>query len=845
MSQDPILVVGEQQVWVTELEGTERVGEPSRFVLHVTTAEPLDVRAVVSGPAALLLSGSFDGRVVHGVIHALTEKATRQESAARRYRVDLRSEVHALSLRRRSRVFQHVTVPALVERVLSDAGLGGDRFAKRLFADHPEREYVTQYDETDLAFVRRLCEEAGLFYRFESRQGFDAFVLEDSSHEALDAGPDPLPLVDPSGLSPDRPSLFEPRAARVRRPGKVTLRDYAPHNPSLDLEAVAIGGMPKEQEVEVYQAPFGYRDPSEGKRLAGLFLESLRVDARVVTFRSTFEALAPGLAFRVEVDPGYAGSARPEGDHVVVATRRAWQKGGARTLEVEAIPREVPLRLPRLTPRPRIAGVHSALVTGSSGDEIHTDAGGHVKVRFHWDREQPFDDTSSLPVRVLQSNLPGPMLVPRVGWEVMVAFEDGDPDRPYVLGRVYDGKWLPPFSLPANKTITSLGTISSPGGKASNSFHIDDATGREHMCWVAGFAKTTDVANHAFWQVAGFERVAVTGNQNRTVGGDETVSVGNAFVEEVGSQNLTVSATHDVLVKAAESVKVGTEALAVGGLLVEQVGNPVDGLKALAEAAVLEGVKQIPAAGEWLATGWTAGKAMVKAYREGGMSGLAEAAGQQAVGVLAGKIPGGDAISAAADGAGLTPWSDKAKAAKGSQEAGGGNAGASGTAAAAPEPAPGNRKIVIDGAMVESIGAVCSSATPGSIKWTGLGAVALAVGASHSTKAVAVSQTVGGLSTQTSATVDIKASGDLGHTVSSLATKVGTGLSEQAGGAHHVRTKGNLDIKVSGPITLEGSTVVFEVGSSVLAVHGGGVLIKAKNIQVTKPSKQSGGGTKK
>src|SRR5262249_37080266 len=138
--------------------------------------------------------------------------------------------------------------------------------------------------------------------------------------------------------------------------------------------------------------------------------------------------------------------------------------GGSESLEIEAIPKTVPYRLPRTTPRPRIDGVQPAFVTGPAGSEIHPDDAGRIFVHFLWDREGPTDDKSSLPMRALQANVPGSMVIPRVGWEVAVAFEDGDPDRPYVLGRVYNGKTPPPFPLPANKTVTALQSFSSPGG---------------------------------------------------------------------------------------------------------------------------------------------------------------------------------------------------------------------------------------------------------------------------------------------------------------------------------------------------------------------------------------------
>jgi type VI secretion system secreted protein VgrG len=194
-------------------------------------------------------------------------------------------------------------------------------------------------------------------------------------------------------------------------------------------------------------------------------------------------------------------------------------------------------------------GVHSAIVTGPPGAEIHTDDQGRVSVRFPWDREGPKDDKSSLAVRAMQPNMPGSMVLPRVGWEVWVMFEDGDPDRPYVLGRTYNGKQPPPVSLPGNKTMTSLETLSSPGAKVKNAITFDDAAGRQHMVVHAGAHKSTRIAGDAVVQTARVETVAIGGNLSRTVGADEKVSVKEALLTEVASQTASVGTAQTIFVK--------------------------------------------------------------------------------------------------------------------------------------------------------------------------------------------------------------------------------------------------------------------------------------------------------
>jgi type VI secretion system secreted protein VgrG len=847
---NPTLFIADKQVELAAVTGSERVGRKTVFDCSVATPHVLKASDVLRGSAVLLLPGPHGVRAVHGVITELVALATpfadADTNVARRYRVKLESTLALLDLRRDRFVFQQMTAPEIVRAVFERAGLPPDQFADHTQASHAQVEYVTQYDETDASFIRRICEEYGLFLRFAASDGFDIATLEDTSSAAPDAIDEPMLLVDSASLHPSRPTVFQVASRRTRLPGKVVLRDYARKNPSLSLEGKADGGLDAEQRVEVYIAPGKLQTPSEGSARAKLVLESLRSTARVIKLRTRDYRVVPGTILEIEVDKGYEGHANPEGRFFIVAVQTRWSHEPAEAdIECELVPADVPYRLPRSTARPRAPGLETAIVTGAPGEEIHADGDGCVKVHFPWDRHGPIDDKSSLPVRVVHPNMPGSMLIPRIGWEVQCAFEDGDPDRPYVLGRTYNGKWLPPFGLPANKTMTALSTISSPGGGAQNAMHIDDAAGRQHMSWIAGLGKTLAVAVDMLTQTVGFEQRTVDGSQSFTIGGNENISVHDAYVQEVGSQTASVGAVQKILVKAAAATKVSSETVAVGGALLEQVGNPVDGAKGFAQAAALAGAGMIPVVGPALSKTAGAAIAIGKAYAEGGTDAALEVAGQQAVGVAADFIPAGDALVAAADASGLPPWSDKAKARKAAEEAGGGTGGDGGRGAAAAAAAPGHRKTIVDGAVAETIGGALSMNSPGPIKLTGVGLTSFGIGGSHSTKAVMVSQLTGGACSDTVASLDVKTSLAIGRTVGSLSCSVGGPLDCKAGAGYDVKAGGDLTLKVGGPVVAKGGSVVFQVGGSVLAVHGGGIQIKSDSVKMVKAVKQSAKGTMK
>ncbi|MEP7123455.1 MAG: type VI secretion system tip protein TssI/VgrG [Byssovorax sp.] len=817
------------------------LGASIRADLEVSSAEPLDGEALVGTATRLEITGD-EGSVAihHGIVASITAVATANPDAQRQYTIDVRSAIEWLRLRKDARVFRKMTAVAIVKEVLAGVGIAQEAFVDEVGEAPPEREYVTQWQETDAVFLRRICEEDGLYFRFDPRDGFDAFVLCDRSSDGpavLDAA---LPFVDGTGLRADQRLAHDARQIRRRRVGKVAVRDYDPSHPAVKLEGESEGGLAAEKSVEVYEAPGRFRTEAEGKRSARLRLEALRADADTLQFETTALLLRPGASF--EAESSHAVGPVPAGKYFVVETTLVWRAGEGRGgLAVKAIPLKVPYRLPRITPHPRIPGILSATVTGAAGEEIHTDAAGQVRISFPWDRGGPKDDKSSLPVRVMQGNLPGSMLLPRVGWEALIGFEDGDPDRPYVLGRSFNGQQLPPFSLPANKTMTAMGTVSSPGGAKPNMIHLDDGAGRQHMVWNAGFGKSTHVGADMLNQTVGFETTHVIGSQTWSVGGDETISVENAWSVGVGSQTASVGGNQTLTLKATGSTSVGSETVSIGGSLIELVGNPSDGLAEFAKAAVLAGVGEIPVVGAALTKGYGAAKSLYEGYKAGGLKGMAMAAGQTAVGEIAGHFPGADSIVAGADGAGLTPWSEKAKERAAAQEGGGGAAGPGAAGAGAAAAAPGHRKLVVDGTVTETIGALHGIQTAGALKWTTLGASTFAIGGSHSTAAVRISRLTMAVSADTAAATSVKARASIGRNVKAAHTlRAGGAVKLDAGGEFGVKAAGALTLQVGGPLSLDGGTVVFEVGGSSVSVHGGGVTLSSASITINGANKHSG-----
>jgi type VI secretion system secreted protein VgrG len=743
----------------------------------------------------------------------------------------VRSAVAVLEHRRRSRIFQHLTVPAIIQRVLVEGGYPASAARFALQEEHEPRVYIVQYEESDAAFVRRLCEEEGLYFRFEADEDGEVFVLEDTSSSAPPALDGPLPVVDASMLSLRGLVAFDCRAARERRPGTVTARGYDHEHPAAALEAVAVGGGASDRGVEVYTTPASAALRDDSANSAALVLESLRAEATTVCFRTTAAVLSPGLSVELACDDGLPGTARPDGEYLVIGLDHRWSHTSEDyTLEVRAVPLAVPYRLPRSTPRPRIAGLQPAIVTGPPGEEVHVDAQGRVRVRFLWDRESSGDHRSSLPIRVVQPNMPGSLLLPRVGWEVLTLFEDGDPDRPLVLGRTYNAKQQPPHSLPANKTVTSLATSSSPGGKKQNALTFDDGAGRQQLGIGAGNDKTLTVGGSMVAQTANNESYGVNGSQSRSVSASEDVSVGQEYGVSVGAQSASVGGTQRIYVKGNLNVGVGSEAVAIGGALLEQVGNPASGAANLAFSAALAGAAALGSVGGLFAGAAGIAKGAWDGGKQGGLLGAA-----------AGMIPGGETVLSAVQGVGTpAPWDEK-KPDPGGQDGGGGSAAGGGGGGGGPAgPGPGHRNTIVNGAMTESIGALYSVTTPGSVTWMTAGASTILVGGSHSTTTAKAMVTTAGAASELVGSLNLRSKGHIERTVKGvLGTTIAGSLTSTAQGEHAMKAGGALSIRIGGSLTLSGSHVTFECGGSKLSASPSGVLIEASVIKVTKASTQT------
>ncbi|EPJ8758879.1 type VI secretion system tip protein TssI/VgrG, partial [Pseudomonas putida] len=220
--------------------------------------------------------------------------------------------------------------------------------------------------------------------------------------------------------------------------------------------------------------------------------------------------------------------------------------------------RKIAFRPQLSTRKPLINGPQTAIVVGPPGEEIFTDELGRVKLQFHWDRLGAFNDQSSCWVRVAQSGASGgfgSIQIPRIGDEVVVVFLDGNPDRPLIMGSLYNSTNTPPWSLPANKTQSGFLTRSMKGdGGTANFFRFEDKAGAEQIIMHAERNMDTEIELDETHEVGNNRVIKVGGTHSEVIKKDTLVNITEgSYTLKVDNNLIQVSAMESILLEVGTS----------------------------------------------------------------------------------------------------------------------------------------------------------------------------------------------------------------------------------------------------------------------------------------------------
>ena len=580
--------LGEDKVFLESFEGEERVSDLFRFELGLLTSDlSFSMDTLLNKPVVVSIA-LVDGtdRNFHGIISHIEEAETRAEGYVL-YKATMVPWTWLLTLFVDCRIFQNKSVPDIVQQVFSDRNFTD--YANRCTGTYQPREYCVQYRETDFNFISRLLEDEGIFYFFEHTVDKHTLVLADqASAFAQCPGQSTAAFDTTAGLWQDEDVVLSVRRAKEVRVGKITENDYDFTKPKSVIEA----DLDSSRKGEFYEYPGKYTMRDDGSRYARVRLEEQEVRQLTVTAETNCRAFCAG--FKFALSGHFQEAANIEYTLLAVRHRAANDSHISGELQeafdyrnyVELMPNSVPYHPPRNARRPFVQGSQTAVVVGKSGEEIWVNEYGQVKVQFFWDRAGNMDENSSCWIRVAQvwaGKGWGAIFTPRIGQEVIVDFLEGDPDRPIITGRVYNGDQTVPYALPGEQTKSTIKSMSSKGGGGFNEIRLEDKAGSEQVFifgqkdqdvriqndvkeWV-GNDNHRIVVNNDYHKVKADQHLQVVGDCNEKVGGTYSLNVGSDHQQKVG-QNFELDAGTEIYLKAGTNLVIesGTSlTLKVGG----------------------------------------------------------------------------------------------------------------------------------------------------------------------------------------------------------------------------------------------------------------------------------------
>ncbi|MCD9033575.1 type VI secretion system tip protein VgrG [Luteimonas sp. Y-2-2-4F] len=540
------------------MDADERLGALYAYRVVALGRDPaLDLAGLLGQPMAVRMQlPDAPERWFHGIVVEAAQDGFEvvERLSWARYALTLAPRPWLLTQRRASRVFAERSVPEIVRAVLAEIGYSDVRLS--LSGRYPAREYCVQYREDDFAFVSRLMQQEGIYYYFAHEAGKHTMVLADGigAHAAA-RGAESLPYLEP-GRARSRvlAGVEDWRPSSAAHTTVCRLTDYDPLNPRASLEgrAEAEQGTPLHaiDGLEAFDFPGGHALAEEGSRYAQVRVEARNAERARFSGRTAAGGLATGALFRLADSPGGQWDREYLATACRLRLREADYASGDGDDEppfacaFEAIDARLPYRSPATAPRPAIAGLQTATVTDASGagedEAIAVDAHGRVHVVFHWSRSAAQQDRAhSCPVRVATcwaGKQWGALHIPRVGQEVVVSFLEGDPDRPLIIGGVYNATHAPPYALPAEKTRSGIRSRSEGGGAEDfNEIRFEDKLGSEEL----------------FLHAQRDLREEVEHDRLREVGHDETAGIGNDQALEVGRDRRQEIGRDDLLDVAA------------------------------------------------------------------------------------------------------------------------------------------------------------------------------------------------------------------------------------------------------------------------------------------------------
>ncbi|TKI02360.1 type VI secretion system Vgr family protein [Martelella alba] len=474
---------------VLRFRGTERFSQPFLWRIEFTTPQRVQGDDVLLKPASFEMRGS---KVVHGIITGFECLFTHADQS--HYAINLESRLALLSRSRRCALYQHLSVPEMVEQILRSHGLEGADFEFTLSREYPVRELITQWRESDLEFIQRILSEVGIWFRQEINNvtQLDVTVFGDSQLHYVFNGA--LPYHEPSGLY-DRAELccWGLRIWHRVVTETVATRNYPPRKVPGPLDARVSVRSPAVTTGEDYRYEGPYltagedAGPEPGTESGAFYARihherELNKSAYLHLFSNAYW-LSPGAVIDLA---GVELRDLEDGVVIVFVSYR-----GARDSRLHVSLWGMPYRMeysfrPAVIARPKIHGTIPGRVESREKNDpyAHLDEDGRYRVRMSFNLEDGEPGFSYPWLRLMK-----PVAGDEHGWhmplidgtEVGVAFHWGDPDHPYIANTFHDAAH-PDIVNRDNRSQNILRTA------GDNELRMEDLRDKEHIALTTPYA---------------------------------------------------------------------------------------------------------------------------------------------------------------------------------------------------------------------------------------------------------------------------------------------------------------------------------------------------------------------
>ena len=576
---------------LTGLKGASAVGDLYEYDISCASkSQKITLEALLNHAVLVTihdLTGGAQPRFLRGIVAEASYLNHGKEYSE--YQLKVVPTLWICTQKHNFRIFQDKTPNDIILQILKEHGISGD-LLEDCTRKAPKRPYCTQYGESDYGFITRLMEEEGWHFHFRNTEQKQVLVLADNNKVfQAKTGTETLRYEQDSSRPQDEECIHQLLSQHQMTTGLIRIGDYHFEKPSLTLRESSQGQWP---ELEHYHYPGHFIEPGRGKALSQRYLEQAEHSIQMIEMDTHSIHCEAGQTFTLEKHPNGKLNQRYlivrselEAEQPQSLDSGASNKPARCVSKLVCIPYKTPFRPIWGFRRPQVPGPHNAIVTGPGGEEIYTDQHGRIKVQFYWDREGQANEQTSCWLRVNQPIAGiqwGGIALPRIGQEVIVDFEHGDPDRPVMTGRVYNGQNLPPYALPGHKTKSTLKSLSSPGGGGYHEVRLEDKKGQEQIFLRAEKDLDLRVLNDLKSQTENDQHLTVGNQLSEEIGKDLHTEIGANLNDDIG-QSLSLSTGKDLQLKISGAhviqsgnsihIKAGSKAILQGGMSLSVKGG--------------------------------------------------------------------------------------------------------------------------------------------------------------------------------------------------------------------------------------------------------------------------------